>query len=472
MSRLHPWSRHPSDLFRVILQVWQRRSKGVFHHEGKRSRPQCKFQGLAYFQVWRTFRAGRRCAGLSQGPLLFCREAVSAGDDDARDYRIQLEALRRYDNPLELHGAFIALRNQAADRSRAYRGYLLNGKREPAKLVDIRDWLSVPTPQVRKILKCLEAVGLIERVELPEFDLSKNDKPGRTASPENSGESRKNPKPLKKGKESKGKETANGNGVREKKKNNGPKKEEKARQGQDQAPKPAQSAANCSSTPTATPPLLPTEADAQEAGRSTVTEGLLGSDMGAHLAALERRLRGLDPQPPPEMSPYSDRANLFASEIYLALGLNYGRTMEARERGCLAARWSEVERASLPPPVADSLWDEAIQAARKLRKRRTVKKPGAMFCRIWTALLTKAKTGVLTWEPRIRPRRCKTEMSEAIQLKSYCVLFGEAGAIYPRRRSQMPLSKALTVAGSFPRVCIFAVARSRVSSTWKTFFSI
>lgn len=111
---------------------------------------------------------------------------------------------------------------------------------------------------------------------------------------------------------------------------------------------------------------------------------------------MKRRLHGLDPQPPPEISSYSDRANLCASEIYLALGLNYGRTMEARERGCLAARWSEVERAKLPPPMADSLWDEAVRAAEKLRKRRPVKKPGAMFCRIWAALLAKAKVGALT----------------------------------------------------------------------------
>jgi len=148
------------------------------------------------------------------------------------------------------------------------------------------------------------------------------------------------------------------------------------------------------SSPTPTPPLLPTEADAQGVRRSDVTEGLLGSEVMTRMATLDRQLRGLDPLPP-AVSQYSDRANLFASEMYLALGLQYGRTMAARERGCFAARWTEAERAGLPPPMADRLWEHAVQAATKLRKRRTLKKPGGMFCRIWAALLAKAKAGTL-----------------------------------------------------------------------------
>ena len=51
---------------------------------------------------------------------------------------------------------------------------------------------------------------------------------------------------------------------------------------------------------------------------------------------------------------------------------------------------TKAERAGLPPPVAAKLWDEALTQAGKLRKKRKLKKPGAMFCRIWDSLLAKA----------------------------------------------------------------------------------
>ena len=75
--------------------------------------------------------------------------------------------------------------------------------------------------------------------------------------------------------------------------------------------------------------------------------------MAAELADIERRLRGSPSEP--FDGRYSDRANLFAAEIYLALGLHYGRTMAAREHGCFAARWTEAESAGLPPPMAAGL---------------------------------------------------------------------------------------------------------------------
>ena len=120
-------------------------------------------------------------------------------------------------------------------------------------------------------------------------------------------------------------------------------------------------------------------------------EGPAGSD----LAAMERRLRGMEPEPPPSDEKYSDRAKLFAAEIYVALGMRYGPRMEARELGCFASRWTEAELAALPPPMEARLWDHAVRDAAKLRKRRKLHRPGAMFCDIWTALLSKAKAGTL-----------------------------------------------------------------------------
>ena len=357
---------------------------------GKRPKVWHIYEFEQRFELKEDVRACRK------GPLLYCKEAVSNSDDDAKDYVLQLTALRRYDNHLELHGAFVALRNQAADRSRAYRGYLLNGRREPARLVDITDWLCVPTPKARQILKRLETVGLLERIELPEFDLSKNEDPAKktskSESPEKSGKIRS---PSRR----EGKGNGKGKGKQKEKTNGKAKLAEAEAQGETetkakaQGPTPSQVAT--ARAPATTPPSLPTEADARGASRSYQTERPPGSDMAAELQLIERRLQGLPAEPPPDESRYSDRAKLFASEIYVALGLNYGRRMEARELGCFASRWTDAEEAGLPPPVADRLWDHAVQAAGKLRKRRKLKKPGGMFCRVWTALLTKATASTL-----------------------------------------------------------------------------
>ena len=354
-----------------------------------------------------------------KGPLLFCREAVSPTDDGAKDYCLQLEALHRYDNHLELHGAFIALRNQAADRSRAYRGYLLNGKRRPATIADIADWLRVPTARCRAILKRLEAVGLIERVPLPAFDLSLNEKPSKSEIPGNSGEERRpysNDKKERKGKGN-SKATANGNGKARGKKTNGrvkPAEPKAEAQGQDHQAGQAKGEGvvqeQTTRTPTTTPPKpsMPTVVDQggpvgpsgpnpppaslTAPGRPATPQGHCRADpsaMSDALAEIERHLRG---QPPPaDGGRYSDRAETFAGEIYLALGLNYGRLQAARERGCFAARWTEAETAGLAPSAADRLWNHALEKAKELAKKKRVKKPGSMFCTLWPIMLSQAR---------------------------------------------------------------------------------
>ncbi len=344
-----------------------------------------------------------------KGPLLYCREAVSNSDDSTKDYRLQLLALRRYENHLELYGAFIALRNQAADRSRAYRGYLLNGRRQPAAIGDICDWLGVRPQEVRKILKQLQAVGLIERVELPQFDVSKNERPGETGSPEKSG---KVQSPLKR--------EGNGNGKgKEKKKNNGNGKDNRKpkttatempkgqaeRQGQDLGTSKDQggppSKRETTASPTTTPPFvsmplpsMPTEADARGPVGAPAPKAPWRSDLESDLDRIGQVLLGTGPPAPEGFEQrYSDRAKEFAARIYEDLGLAYGRTMMARELGTFAACWTRAERAGLPPPIAATLWDEAVTQAGKLRKKRRLKKPGAMFCRVWDGLLAKAGPG-------------------------------------------------------------------------------
>jgi hypothetical protein len=342
-------------------------------------------------KIWHIFRFKERYELDSyerKNGLEFTREFVAAGGSKSNDsgpYLRQLEQLHSVAGTAyhEVYGIFISLRRITAVLERPYRGYLLDADLSLLSYKAMARELRLEIKQLRRALEALKEVRLIEHIEMPDLvaldvvegqDESISKRSERVSSP------------CRKGK-GKRKGTASGNGLKEK------------RQGQidseDKTRQPPKVQAKPPSTPATTPPSLPTEADAQGADRSKATEGLLGSDMAAHLAALDRRLRGLDPQPPPEISRYSDRANLFASEIYLALGLNYGRTMAAREHGCFAARWTEVEQVGLPPPMADRLWDHAVRTASKLRKRRAIKKPGGMFCRIWGALLAKAKAGTL-----------------------------------------------------------------------------
>jgi hypothetical protein len=364
------------------------------------------------FEFERRFELSEDARSCRKTPLVYCREAVSTTDDDAKDYVLQLTALRRCDNHLELHGAFIALRNQAAGRSRAYRGYLLNGRREPAKLADISDWLGVPASQARKLLSKLESVGLIEKVPLPQWDLDKNEAPsqkpkgtdgdaaegdsaaddgGAEGPPEISGNLQS---PFKNGnrreRKGNGKEVEDGNGLKRKEKRNG--KKEKAK---------AQTKAKPPSTPTAAPPpALPTEADA----RGPVGPARLNAPWGSDRHSEPTRLAQLMPSgvfardSGPKASShrrYTDRAYLFAAEIYTALDLYCGDREFAREMACFAARWTEAELAALPPPVETALWDQAVRHAAKVRRKKRAKKPGAVWCDIWTALLAKAKTGEL-----------------------------------------------------------------------------
>ena len=116
--------------------------------------------------------------------------------------------------------------------------------------------------------------------------------------------------------------------------------------------------------------------------------------MDGELDRIVRVLRGTEPPEPEGFEQrYSDRAKEFAVTIYRALGLAYGRVMMARELGTFAACWTKAELTGLPPPVATELWAEALTQASKLRKKRKLKKPGAMFCRIWDSLLAKAGAG-------------------------------------------------------------------------------
>ena len=134
--------------------------------------------------IWHIFRFQERfelsddVRYCRRSPLLFTRDFVGSGqDDEAISYQQQMNVLKTRDNRLVLRGAFHELKEIAANRSRCYRGYLLDERFRPATERKISQWLNVDIKLARKILKDLADIGLIERVPVPQFDPTVNDPP-------------------------------------------------------------------------------------------------------------------------------------------------------------------------------------------------------------------------------------------------------------------------------------------------------
>lgn len=128
-------------------------------------------------KVWQIYRFEQRFEPSKdvqvyrESPLAYTRDFVGSGsDDESIGYQQQMDMLGNKSNHLMLRGAFGELKQIAANRSRSYRGYLLDEKLEPATNRKLADLLGVACKEMTAILKQLHAVGLIEQVEFPEFD--------------------------------------------------------------------------------------------------------------------------------------------------------------------------------------------------------------------------------------------------------------------------------------------------------------
>ena len=152
-----------------------------------------------------------------KSPLLFTKDYVGTGqDDESISYHQQIASLKLRPNWLALRGAFHELKEIAANRSRCYRGYMLDEKFAPATETKISQWLGADAKATRTILAELQSIGLIERVDLPEFDPSINEAPDKET--DNSGAHRQAPdssggerRPLYKGKDKDKGKSASGN---------------------------------------------------------------------------------------------------------------------------------------------------------------------------------------------------------------------------------------------------------------------
>ncbi len=135
-------------------------------------------------KIWHIFRFAERFEmpedfkGLRQSPLKFTKDFVGGGsDDESISFVLQMQSVDGMDDHLMLKGAFGELKRIAANRSRCYRGYLLDEKLGPASERRISQWLRIDLPATRKVLKALASAGLIEKVDVPKFDTSVNDGP-------------------------------------------------------------------------------------------------------------------------------------------------------------------------------------------------------------------------------------------------------------------------------------------------------
>jgi len=118
--------------------------------------------------------------------------------------------------------------------------------------------------------------------------------------------------------------------------------------------------------PTASPPILPTVADA---GRVTQRDASTG-DRNGPPSSDSRPTR---PKASRIEQLYDSTAREFASEIYRAIGVPHSPTSPdgARELGCFAAAWSEAQAAGLSVGQLERLWTKSVAEAGKLgRKRR------------------------------------------------------------------------------------------------------
>ena len=143
-------------------------------------------------KVWRIFHFKERfelpenIRKCRRSALEFSRDFVSDGaGDEAVGYQRQFALLSNGDG-LEfgmLYGLYRLVVNMSAKQSRALRGYLLDAKKQPLSDGQIGKLLKIPTKRMSKILRQFASVDLLERVELPEFDMSVNEPPPRNDEP-------------------------------------------------------------------------------------------------------------------------------------------------------------------------------------------------------------------------------------------------------------------------------------------------
>lgn len=338
----------------------------------------------------------RKCR---KSALEFSRDFVGdAGGDEAVGYQRQFALLSNGDG-LEfglLYGLYRLLVNMAAKQSRAFRGYLLDAKNQPLSDAQIGKLLKIETRRMRKFLRQFASVDLLERVELPEFDVSVNEPPPRDDDDNDSGGSKqKSVEETRKTRSggrgrtraensARGRRPLEENGKRVNKKyfkdliDNGSNDKCAKKRQRDEAKSNA-----IKGPPTTTQPLLPQPSDA--AG---------GFVIQFHNPPGSADNKRNEPQAIGDIireigHRYDLDSQRFGCDICRALGLGDSSTPQGRrEIGSFGSLWTKAKASGLPPPVLTKLWDRSINEARKIGKRRTRRgKPAAIWCSVFNKIL-------------------------------------------------------------------------------------
>jgi hypothetical protein len=378
--------------------------------------------------VWRIFHFGQRYE--LPDDMKICRKSGlqytkrfvgSGGGDEAVGYQNQFGLLENGDGVESclLEGVYGRLVNLAAQHSRAKRGYLLDAADEPLGDAQIAKLLNIKTPAMRRMLRRFASVRLLEKVDLPDFDMSINEPPGKGGdggadsragskspargrsggpkgrarnSSENSG---KAVAPLKNGKKGKlispngdkgqkKQRATNGlSAVVAKKNNNGNRGQRKAgaqeaqatdlRQDRAQGQEGPPMAAKGSHPPATAPvPLVPRESDAG----------------GSRVISFARR--------PPGSA--QSRAGLqYGLNVYLALKFKWDTDspQAKREIGSFASMHDKACSVSgAEPPAIDELLRRGLAEAAKIAKRGAKShKRGAVWCKVMNDIMAKRLTG-------------------------------------------------------------------------------
>ena len=361
-------------------------------------------------KVWRVFRYRERFELADdvrthrKSALDFTRDYVGVGaGNEAVGYQQQLNMLSngKGEEYYLLYGLYRQLINETSKRSRTYRGYLLDSANEPLSDAQIGRMLKIHAKKMTRLLRRLASVNLLERVDLPaEWDLSQDETPpkkeekqkdagaqpskkrrnsaknkgfsGRARkAPENSEDARARPKAFKKEKGSRKSKQPNGKqkatlGLTAsgcKRKNNGKRQaqDSSARNRKIHSKSNSLSTSQTASTPTATPPRpsKPQESDARGLKVMPFTGGPSGS------VAI------------------SSAGIAYGQRIYIALGYSWemNRPEAMREICSFGSQHDRFCRllANLPPPEIHAILQRGIREARKMSRRQTNRKQGAVW---------------------------------------------------------------------------------------------
>ena len=395
-------------------------------------------------KVWRVFRFEERfelpdnVRFCRQKPLQYIREYVGSGqDDESIAYKQQLAILRSRPNRAELFLAFYEIRENAANRSRCYRGYLLDENFKPASEKKIGLLLKLDYKAARRVLKELAEIGLIERVPVPEFDLGVNtpppkdsdnseraretssahEKPREVPSAFKNKDKSKSKKKTAIGKSESKKEKKTAIGKIEKEKQAEAEAESKAKtvpkgkivpkteaepqaeaEAEGRAEKESHTGTIAQQAPTAAPPSVPTMPTVSDSGEGA--DGIMPRDPPQSVfnratsqpGALRRSVAGM-------RMLHDPAGREFAGRIYQAIGTPHPvhSTEGIRELTSFASAWLHAKAAGLTPAELESLWHRTIKDAevhgrkRKIRPGVYTKSPEAVWWATFKSRLKKLK---------------------------------------------------------------------------------